>query len=374
MNALGIVIFVGALVFAIALHEFGHFITAKKFGMKVERYFIGFGPPIWSTKRGETEYGIAALPFGGYVRIAGMNPLEEIAPEDRDRVFKAKPGWQQAIVLVAGSFSHFVVAFVLAAALYGTVGVPDRPSTTIETVAQKLRSGDVAPAAEAGFKPGDRIVQVNQVPVTRWDDVRNVIRDSPGKPTSFVVERSGRLITLTAVPAESNPEGEKVGFLGVGPRFINKTFGFGGSFKESGRLLAVGSWESLKSLGKIVSPSTLGRLFSSVIGTEERSAEDPTSIVGVSRAAGDFAGQGRFAELFFLVVAFNIFVGVANLIPLPPLDGGHLAVLGYETVRRRRVDMRKLWPISATVVAVLVMLFVLSLYLDIVKPIQLVPG
>jgi RIP metalloprotease RseP len=342
--------------------------------MKVERYFIGFGPPIWSVKKGETEYGIAALPFGGYVRIAGMNPLEEIAPEDRDRVFKAKKGWQQAIVLVAGSFTHFVVAFALAALLYGTVGVPDRPSTTIETVAKKLDNGETAPAAAAGFKAGDRVLQVNERPIEKWDDVRAIIRKSPGTPVVFLVERAGRTLTLTATPAAENPEGEKVGFLGVGPRFINKTFGFVGSMRESGRLLGAGSWESLKSLGKIVSPKTLGRLFSAVVGTEERTASDPTSIVGVSRAAGDYAGQGRFAELFFLVVAFNIFVGVANLIPLPPLDGGHLAVLAYETVRRRRVDMRKLWPVSATVVAVLVTLFVLSLYLDIVKPIQLTPG
>lgn len=374
VSSVGVLVFIGALFFAIALHEFGHLVTAKIFGMKVERYFIGFGPSLWSVKKGETEYGIAAIPFGGYVRIAGMNPLEEIAPEDRGRVFKAKKGWQQAIVLVAGSFTHFIVAFFLAALLLGVVGTPDRPSTTIDTVQGRGASGELSPAAKAGFKQGDRVLQVNEHVITEWQEARNIIRSAPGETVTFVVQREGRTVTLNAQLAEKNPEGDNVGFLGVGSEFINKTHGPVGSFTEAGRLLGAASWDSLKALGTIVSPKTLGRLFSVVAGESERTINDPTSIVGISRAAGDLAGRGDYGTLFFLVVGFNIFVGVANLLPLPPLDGGHLAVLGYETVRRRRVDMRKLMPVSVAVVMVLVTLFVLSLYLDIVKPIPSLPG
>jgi membrane-associated protease RseP (regulator of RpoE activity) len=372
VSAVGILIFVGAVFFAIALHEFGHFATAKAFGMKVERFFIGFGPPLWSVRKGETEYGIATLPFGGYVRIAGMNPYEEIHPEDRNRVFKSKPGWQQFIVLVAGSFSHFLVAFLLAAALLGFVGLP-RPTTSIESVQAALADGTRTPAAKAGFRPGDTVVRVDGTIVTEWNQARDLIRAAPGRVLHFVVLRSGREVQLDAQLASTNPEKEKVGFLGVSTRTVTKTYG-AGSFAESAKILGGTSWDSLKALGSLVSPRTVGRLFSQLTGSAKRTLEDPASIVGVTRAAGDFAGRGRFADLFFLIVGFNIFVGVANMIPLPPLDGGHVAVLGYETVRRRRVDMRKLMPVSVAVVAVLVTLFVLSLYLDIVKPLPTLPG
>lgn len=385
MTALGVLLFLFFLFVAIALHEFGHFATAKWFGMKVERYFIGFGRPIWSTKRGDTEYGIAALPFGGYVRIAGMNPLEEIHPDDRDRVFKAKSGWQQAIVLIAGSFTHFIVALLIAAGLLAFAGIPDKPTTTIASVSETLPDSTTpGPAKLAGFQPGDRVIEVNGRPVTDWQSVREIIRASPNQEVRFGVERDGRRLLLTARLASRNPEGEQVGFLGVGSKFTTKRFGPLASFKESGKLVWRGSIDSLKALGTVASPKTFGRLIAVATGREERRVTDPTSIVGIGRAAGELAGRGAFVDLFYIIVGFNIFIGVANLLPLPPLDGGHLAVLGYETVRKRSrrwrregkrtVDMRKLLPVSVAVVSVLVTLFVLSLYLDIVKPLPSLPG
>lgn len=368
MSTLGIILFVAALLLAIAIHEAGHFATAKWFGMKVERFFIGFGPALWTMKRGETEYGVAALPFGGYVRIAGMNPYEVVHPDDRGRVFKAKPAWQQGIVLVAGSFTHFVVAFILAILLLIFVGFPDRPTTTVENV------GKGSPAADAGFRDGDRIVAVDGIRLKDWQTIRQYIRSSPGQRVVFLVEREGRGLTLTARLGLANPQDEPVGFLGVGSVFSSKRFGPVSAVAESGRILGRTSVESLKALGKIVSPTTIGRLFSVAAGREERSINDPTSIVGISRAAGESARRDGLSSILAIVVGFNIFIGVANLLPLPPLDGGHLAVLGYETVRRRRVDMRKLMPVSVTVVAILLTLFVFSLYLDIVKPLPSLPG
>ncbi|MFN2643350.1 MAG: site-2 protease family protein, partial [Actinomycetota bacterium] len=309
---------------------------------------------------------------GGYVRIAGMNPFEEVPPEDRDRVFKAKPGWQQAVVLVAGSFTHFLVAFLIAAALLAFAGAPN-PTTTLESVQQKLDNGQPSPAAVAGFEPGDKVLSVEGKTIRQWQEARDIIRDSPGKTLHFVVLRGSRAVTLTAHLAAENPEKEKVGFLGVSTHFFNRRYGLG-AIPESGKIIGGTSWDSLKALGTIVSPATITRIVKQVTGSTKRTLKDPTSIVGIGRTAGDFAKRGQFAELFFLVVGFNVFVGVANLLPLPPLDGGHLAVLGYESARRRRVDMRKLMPIAVTVVSVLVTLFVLSLYLDIVKPIPQLPG
>jgi membrane-associated protease RseP (regulator of RpoE activity) len=375
VGGLGVLFFILLILGAIGLHEFGHFITAKKFGIKVERFFIGFGPKLWSVKRGETEYGIAAIPAGGYVRIAGMNPFEEISPEDRPRTFKAKPAWQRAIVLAAGSTMHFILAFVILVVMLVMVGLPERITTTVDKVTPTTDEF-VSPAAEADIKPGDTIVEIDGMPVQGWDAMREYILARPGGTIDLVVERRGTRIPLTVKLAtiEQGPEKKSVGFLGVGPAFANVRRDFGSATTDSGRLLVRGMWESLKAFGKIFTPSSLGRLFSVASGQEQRSTEDPASIVGIGRAAGDLAGRGRFADLFYLFVGFNIFIGVANLLPLPPLDGGHLAVLAWEKISRRDVDMRKLMPITAFVVTILVSLFVLLLYLDIVRPIPTLPG
>src|SRR5207253_1066195 len=166
----GVVIFIIAILLSIGLHEFGHFITAKKFGIKVDQFFIGFGPSLWSVKKGETEYGVKALPFGGFVRIAGMNPFEEIAPEDSARVFKAKKPWQRAIVLGAGSFTHFILGLVILAAILAAYGEPV-PTTRIGGV-QPTLDGKPGPAAAAGFKPGDVLVSAEGHPIRKWTDTK----------------------------------------------------------------------------------------------------------------------------------------------------------------------------------------------------------
>ena len=386
MSGLGVFIFVAFVLIAIGLHEFGHFATAKAFGIKVEKFFIGFGPKIWSTRRGETEYGVSAFPLGGYVKIAGMNPLEEIKPEDRARTFKAKPGWQRAIVLAAGSVTHFIVALIIIAAILSIAGEIDfdRPTTEIASVGSD--AGEQTPSQVAGIKPGDRMVAVAGQRVTEWSQVQQAIRTRPNQPLEIVVERDGRLLPLTAtldacsrepdgqIDCDPEPGEEISGFLGVSPEFarIHRSVpsAIGKATTEVGR----GMKDSVIAFGKVFAPSTLARLFQVAVGEEERRPEDPTTIVGVGKAAGDLARNGDFAALFLTVAVFNIFVGVVNLLPLPPLDGGHLAVLTYEKIARRDVDMRRLLPITAMVLTVFGMLFVLLLYSDIVNPLPSVPG
>ncbi|HEX9695656.1 MAG TPA: M50 family metallopeptidase [Actinomycetota bacterium] len=362
MNGL---LFVVLILVAIGLHEFGHFITAKKFGMKVDRFFIGFGPPIWSVKRGETEYGFAWIPAGGYVRIAGMNPFEEVPDEDKHRVFKAKKPWQRAIVLAAGSTMHFLIAFVMLAALLMTAGIKDGDAT--RTV-YEVEPG--TPAAAAGFRTGDTVLAVDGAGVTSWEEARNIIRSKPGETISFTVERDGAEKTLRATLRSANPDGLAVGFLGVAPDIESVRRGPLTAVGQSAKFVPIFAWESLKNLGRIVSPSTFAHMFQVLLGNEERKIDDPASIVGVTRAAG----SSSIVNLLFLFIGFNIFIGVANLLPLPPLDGGHLAVLTYEKIRKRDVDMRKLIPVSATVIAVFLGLFVLSLAMDIVAPLPALPN
>ena len=372
MSVFGGFLFVAALLFSIGLHEAGHLATAKRFGIKATQFFIGFGPKIWSTHRGETEYGVKALPLGGFVKIAGMNPFEDIAPEDRNRVFKAKPAWQRAIVLAAGSFTHFVLAFVIAIATFSLIGVADvdRPTTTIESVSAQV-DGEPSPARAAGLEAGDTIVAVQDERVSSWSETIEILKARPGKRTRITIERDGVERTVTAVLATHRPgETERVGFLGVGPTYENTRLGLLDSVGESGVLLGRGTVESLKGLASLFSPSMLSRLFGQLTGTVERAPEDPATVVGLTGTAGGLASQGDFSTFFLLIAAFNIFIGVANLLPLPPLDGGHLAVLAYEKIRGREVDIRKLIPITATVITIFGSLFLLLLVLDITQPIS----
>jgi membrane-associated protease RseP (regulator of RpoE activity) len=385
VSSVGVLIFIVFVLIAIALHEFGHFATAKAFGIKVERFFIGFGPKLWSTTRGETEYGVSAFPLGGYVRIAGMNPLEEIKPEDRPRTFKAKPPWQRAIVLAAGSFTHFVVALIIIAAILSIAGEidPDKATTTIGVVGNTTMKE--TPSQRAGLKPGDRLVSIAGVPIREWNDAQKAIREHPNQTVDIVVVREGRRLTLTATLDAcsrgedlalncENPTGTIIGFLGVAPRpaVIHRSVpaSIGRATTQVGTLMK----DSLIAFKNVFAPSTLGRLFQVAAGQEERRPEDPTTIVGVGKAAGDLARNGDFAALFLTVAIFNVFIGVVNLLPLPPLDGGHLAVLGYEKIARRDVDMRRLLPITAMVLTIFGMLFVLLLYSDIVNPLPSIPG
>ena len=386
MTSLGILIFIAFVLIAIALHEFGHFATAKAFGIKVERFFIGFGPKLWSTTRGETEYGISAFPLGGYVRIAGMNPLEEIKPEDRARTFKAKPAWQRAIVLAAGSVTHFIVALIISATILSIAGDIDldRPTTVLGSVGSQ--TGDPTPSQRAGLKSGDRVRSIAGQPVDAWSDLQGTLRSRPGETIQITVEREGRTITRSATLAtcvrlpdrsldceEPLPDGERIGFLGVSPRYAKKHFGIVAAVGQSVKYVGIGMKESVVQFGKIFTPSNLNRLFSAVAGNQER-PENVSSLVGAGKVSGDLARRGDFASLFLLVAGFNVFIGVVNLLPLPPLDGGHLAVLGYEKIVRRDVDMRRLLPITAMVLTVLGMLFFVVLWLDIVNPLPSIPG
>jgi len=375
VTGFGVVLFVFFVVLAIGIHEAGHFATAKWFKIKVDRFFIGFGPKLWSVKRGETEYGVSALPFGGYVRIAGMNPLEPVPIEDRPRAFRAKPPWQRAIVLAAGSITHFVVALFIIATILATVGEPDfdHPTLKLGTVGSSDAT-EVAPAEKAGLKPGDRIVSVAGKTVTEWTQVQEAIRERPSERVEIVVERAGRTLVFTPTLGKHERDGKEVGFLGVSPEFSVIDRSVPSAIGAAATDVGVGMKDSLIAFKNIFSPSTLGRLFKVAIGQQERRPTDPATIVGIGKTSGDLARKGDFVGLFLLIAGFNVFVGVANLLPLPPLDGGHLAVLGFEKISRREVDMRRLMPITAMVLTVFALLFILLLYTDIVNPLPGIPG
>jgi membrane-associated protease RseP (regulator of RpoE activity) len=359
----GIVLFVAGVFLMIMAHELGHFIAARRFGIKVEEFFVGFGPRLWSFRRGQTEYGLKTVPLGGYVRIAGMNPFQEPPPEDRDRVFTAKPKWQRAVVLVAGSFTHFVLAFLLLASLFALIGIPRARIAEVEPTLD----GSPSPAAAAGLRPGDEVLAVDGDDVN-YDEFLDRI-DAGGR-MEILFARGGRELTVTATPVPSEIEGQREPRIGVliasGSRLHEGPIEATGKGIEAMGDMVVGSF---RAMGQIFGPDGLRRIGQLLLGEGERSPNDPVGVVGAARVSGQAVEAGQLDVFFYLFAFFNVFVGILNLLPLPPLDGGHLAVLGIEGISGRRMDPRKLVPITAVVAGFLILFTVSLLYLDVVSPI-----
>ncbi len=367
---------IGALVAIVMLHEFGHFLTAKWAGMKVTEYFFGFGPRLWSIKKGETEYGIKAIPAGGYVRIIGMNNLEQVDPADEARTYRQKSYPRRMSVAVAGSAMHFLIAFVLLVVIWSAVGFP-KPTTTIGTVfGAGAKGGELSPAQKAGFRVGDHILAIDGHVVHNWDEISPYIKSHENKPVEFIVQRGNTLLKLSAVPATIVLEGQQGVAIGIAPREVPNTVGLPAAFWNAGRDLGHDTWLTLGALGSVFSPGHVKDYASQLSGrgaVSGKQADRPVSIVGFVRVAGQAAEHG-WLDLLVLLVAINLFIGLFNMVPLLPLDGGHVAIATYERIRSRKgrryqADVAKLLPLTAAVVTVLLLFGAMTVYLDIVRPI-----
>ncbi len=392
LDLLGWVIFIAALLISVMLHETGHFVFAKIFGMKVTRYFVGFGPTIWSTWRGDTEYGIKALPLGGFVKIVGMHSLDDPDdPADEVRAFRSKPAWQRIIVLCAGSATHFLLALVLFFGLAVGFGVASN-TTQLGTISPCVPanltaynngtcapSDPVSPAEQAGLQVGDVVTAFNGKPVSNWTQLTNAIRDAPAwEPVTITVRRHGHLLTLdTTLAAVSGRSGS---YMGIGEtttssplpaiEYAGTTFG----------QVLVSSAQAAAAL-----PGALHVLFNS----KERSkvaGGQVTSVVGAAQATGaalgsNLAWQYKVSFVLLIIAELNIFVGAFNMLPLLPLDGGHIAVIIYERIRawlarlRGRpdpglADMAKFLPVSFSLFMVIVCLALVLVAADIVNPLN----
>jgi membrane-associated protease RseP (regulator of RpoE activity) len=377
-GALPFVLIVIALIVMIMLHELGHFVTAKWAGMKVTEYFLGFGPRLWSVRKGETEYGVKAIPAGGYVRIIGMSNLEQVAPADEPRTYRQKSFPRRLSVAVAGSTMHFLIALVLLFVLLTAVGVPnyDRPQPTIGAVLE-LQKG-VSPAKQAGLREGDRVLAVDGEKVTSWDDLPRRIRAHGGERVEFTIARDGTTRTVTVVPVKVDGKGPFR--IGIAPSYPSERFGVVSGARKSVDGLYYYTRLSFKAMTSLFAPGRLKDYADQVVGLEPSSpssnADRPVGVVGATRVAGELAQRHRFAELLMLLININIFVGIFNMLPLLPFDGGHVAIAVYERIRSRRgrryhADVAKLLPLTSAVVVFLVVFGVAVLYLDIVRPVSL---
>jgi membrane-associated protease RseP (regulator of RpoE activity) len=367
MAGLGIGAFIFVLILVIVIHEAAHFGVARAFDIKVTEFFVGFGPKLRSRMRGETEVGFKAIPAGGYVKIAGMNPYETVAPEDHARTFGSKPIWQRALVIAAGPATHFVLAFIFFVAWLGLVGAPTDAKPVLDAVPATM-DGAPGPAFEAGLRPGDRVIALDDLRAPTAEQVIEYTQEHVGEPIEVTVIRDGSPLTVIVVPVLSEVDGVEVARLGVvlGPG--RETAGALGAVTGGADLV----WDNLvgtvRGVARIFGPEGIGRLFDLVFTDEPREAGDPASIVGIGQVAGATASEGNIGDLLLLFGIVNVFVGFLNLLPLPPFDGGHLAVLAIEKVRGRAVDMRRIAPISAAVAAFFIVFTIAVVYVDLTKP------
>lgn len=371
------VVFVLGIVFMIFLHELGHFMTARWTGMKATRFFVGMGPTIISRTYGETEYGLKAIPAGAFVAISGMHNLDPIPPEDEPRAYKNATYPRRMLVITAGSIMHFIQAIVLFTVLTSVIGIPDLEGDWEISALSQLDDGSLAPAVEAELELGDRIVAIDGNEIVMFEDLREYVSGRAGESVVLSISRDGEIFEReTTLISNTLADGSSVGFLGIGAEHESVRQGpFAGL--EAFQATFTGSFEVFAT---IFSPSGLSNLGSLMFdGADEVSvnsaeaAERPVSMVGIVRIAGD-EDRDWFSRLA-LLASMNVFIGIFNLFPLLPLDGGHAAVATYERIRSRkgkryRVDFAKLLPVTYGVVALLGFLFISTLWLDILRPIS----
>ncbi|MFF8971990.1 M50 family metallopeptidase [Streptomyces sp. NPDC014995] len=429
MMILGIVVFVIGLLFSIAWHELGHLSTAKLFGIRVPQYMVGFGPTLWSRRKGETEYGIKAIPFGGYIRMIGMFPpgddgrlaarstspwrgmiedarsaaFEELRPGDENRLFYTRRPWKRVIVMFAGPFMNLVLAVALFLTVLMGFGISQQ-TTTVSSVSQCVikqsenrddcTSKDPAsPAAAAGLKAGDKIVSFDGVRTDDWNELSDLIRSHPDKTVPIVVQRDGEDITLKATIATNQVakkdaagqivQGEYVtaGFLGFSAATGIVKQDFGDSVTWMGDRIG----EAVDSIAAL--PGKIPALWNAAFDGAPREPDSPMGVVGAARVGGeiftlDIPPTQQLAMALMLVAGFNLSLFLFNMLPLLPLDGGHIAGALWESLRRNTAkvlrrpdpgpfDVARLMPVAYVVAGIFICFTILVLIADVVNPVRI---
>jgi membrane-associated protease RseP (regulator of RpoE activity) len=366
-NIWSLVLVIGLLV-SIFLHEVGHFVTAGWAGMKRTQFFMGFGPKLWSTHRNGVEYGVRALPLGAFVRIVGMNNLDPVEPGDENLAYSSKPYRWRLLVITAGSIMHIIIAVTIMLFVYGVGGRFQETGRT-----EVISIGEGTPAEIAGLVPGDVVLAVNGDSIESSDDLRSTIGSlTAGRDIIVTVDRSGSEIDLGArlAPRPTDPEGTS-GYLGVSTdSFGREQLGF---LDATGHVIGdlwTGMGRTLEGIVTVLNPVNQ---WEQVTDSNADPTKRPTTVVGITQVAGDIGDRDGMFAVLEVLASINVFVGLFNMLPLLPFDGGHAAVATYERIRSRkdreyRADVEKLWPLTVAVVTALLFLTVAGLYLDITRP------
>lgn len=397
---LGVFLFAVGIAVTIALHEFGHFSTARIFGMRVRRFFVGFGPTVISFTRGKTQYGFKAVPLGGFCDIAGMTNQDEVTPEEAPVAMRNKPAWQRIIVLLGGIIMNLIVAFVV---LYGVAITSGLPNTDVDTTPKvgelscvPLRQIDAqtlaecsgkGPADKAGLKVGDTISRVDDNQLVSFVELRDYVITRPGQTVTLHVDRDGKELAIpvevaSATRLDAKGNEVEIGAIGVSNAPVenpviayNPVSALGGTFNYTGEVIKASAE------GLVAFPAKIPGVMASIFGAE-RDINGPMSVVGVSRVGGELVERDMWSSFFMMLASLNVFLALFNLIPLPPLDGGHIAVVLYEKARDffRKLrglqpggpaDYTKLMPITLGVASILLAVGLLVIIADVVNPIRL---
>ena len=361
-------VFVVGLLVSVFLHEMGHFVTARRTGMKVTQFFMGFGPRLWSTQRGEVEYGLRALPLGAFVRIVGMNNLDECDPADEPRAYRAQSYPKRLLVITAGSLMHGVIALVLFVGVYATSGRYSETGDVLVTSPPAAQS----PAEQSGVMLGDVVRELDGIVITNRDQfVEQIVSKKPGQVVAVLVDRAGERVSLN-VTLGNNPIDASLAYFGVASWSldyvrVNPISAVGFAAKD----LVVTAGRSVAGVFVVLNPINI---INSVIDEKADPASRPGTVVGASQLGGEIGRQDGLKGVLLLLASVNIFVGVFNMFPLLPFDGGHAAIATYERFRSRRnktyrADVGKMVPVATMVVGLLALLLVVGLYLDLTQPI-----
>ena len=364
-NIWSLALVIGLLI-SVFLHELGHFVTAGWAGMKRTQFFMGFGPKVWSTHRKGVEYGVRALPLGAFVRIVGMNNLDPVEPGDEDVAYSSKPYRWRLLVITAGSIMHIIIAVVLMFSVY-VLGGRYQETDRVEVVTVTTDT----PAALAGITLGDVITSVDGVAVTSPSQLREVVTTHEvGDTVSLTYERDGQKFSTEATLADRG-DGTGTAFLGVATDNFGRVKGsvFDTSSHVAGDLWN-GMGDTFSGIFTVLNPVNQ---WEQVTNDNADPAKRPTTVVGVTQVAGKIGQHEGLYGILEVLAAVNIFVGLFNLIPLLPFDGGHAAIATYERIRSRRgvtyrADIEKMWPVTVVVLTMLMALTFTGLYLDITRP------
>lgn len=360
-------LFVVGLIVSVFFHELGHFVSARRSGMKVTQFYMGFGPRVWGTKRGEVEFGVRALPIGAFVRIVGMNNLDECDPADEPRAYRQQSFPKRIFVITAGSVMHMIIAAILFIGVYATAG---RFGNTKELLVFSAPASG-SPAEEIGLQDGDQILAINETEITsRSELIAAIVSYKPGDVVDVKIQRDGLVFSRQA-KLISNPANPQIAFLGVSTdsyKYVQQNI-----FSAVGYGLADVVTTARASVAGVFVVINPANIVSNVVADRPDPLTRPTTVVGASQVGGEIGRSEGLKGILILLASVNVFVGVFNMLPLLPFDGGHAAIAIYERFRSRggrvyRADVGKMVPVATTVVALLVMLLFAGLYLDVTSP------
>ncbi len=366
MNGLLTILF---LTIFVVLHEFGHFIAARRSGVAVSEFFVGFGPKLYSFKKNNTEYGIKALPLGGYVKIPGMDESEEVSDFNNDELFHTAKWQTKLYISLSGILVNFISAWIIIIFLININGITV-PSLEVASIGTSINNQNESPSEKAGILPGDKIYEFNGVEVNSWDELVLLIEENPNKKVEIKLTRNENIIITNTILENRSINNNEQGYLGISPKLINENLDLLDSIIYATKTEYLMTLAAVDGIFTLLSPSNIKTLIGTYSGGAIPDEVRPLSPVGLAQAGSQIAAYG-YSSFFSLLAFVNVFLAVFNSIPLIPLDGGRALMSLIEGITGKKVPEKKLYPIAFVVVAVFIFIGITAFYLDLTNPINL---